>query len=57
MKNHSPAEPIKTGQRLLLDGHVIVTVLKSFPRSLMKCVVELPDTRFILVDQTRLTQL
>ena len=47
---------IKAGERFLLDGKVMVTVLKSFPRSLMKCLVELPDTSFQLVEPTRLSK-
>jgi hypothetical protein len=45
---------IKAGEQFLLDGKIMVTVLKSFPRSLMKCLVELPDTTFQLVEPARL---
>lgn len=46
----------KAGERRLLDNMVEVIVIKSFPRSLTKCLVEDPEKRFLLVDPARLTQ-
>jgi hypothetical protein len=47
-------KPIENGKTYLLDGKVKVVVIKSFQRSLMRFLVEVPGKLLLLVEGDRL---
>jgi hypothetical protein len=47
-------KPIENGKTYLLDGKVKVVVVKSFQRSLMRFLVEVPGKLLLLVEGERL---
>ena len=47
-------KPIENGKTYLLDGKTKVIVVKSFQRSLMRFLVEVPGKLLLLVEGDRL---